>query len=231
MPIHPPTQDKKASPSFNKTKEMAYINARTPPNWARRSLLRPIPLSGLGTIDQVMATISKTESSKPGLNNPGNLIYVGQPNASPSSNCFTDTNTGAQDCIAQFSSLDAGVQAEQALIQNLAASGLTISQFTARYAPAGSGNNPAAYAQSIAAATGLSVDDPLSAAIAAADSSASPFIPYGPPLPPDFTVSPGDSAGTGTDLMASLGLGSGVSLGVVGLVAIGVVALALVSRR
>src|SRR5579883_1342467 len=149
---------------------------RTPDTWRTRYAKR----ASMGTMDQVLATIANVEKSKNGLNNPGNVIYVGQTGASPSSNCFTDTATGKQDCIAHFDTIDNGVAAETSIINSAAAQGLTIAQFTAKYAPSGSGNDPAAYAQYIAQATGLSVDAPLSAAIAAASN---PGITTGPNPP------------------------------------------------
>ena len=93
------------------------------------------------------------------LNNPGNLIYAGQSGATP----VTVNGT----TWASFPTYDAGYQALLNQISLDASRGLTIAQFTAKYAPAASGNDPVTYAANIAAATGLSVNDPLSAAAAA----------------------------------------------------------------
>ncbi len=214
---------------------MAFIAARTPPNWARRNAAR------LGSIDQVMTTIQKTESANPTLNNPGNLIYgsiAKQYGGSPSSHCFTDTNTGNQDCIAQFPDPASGSNAEAQLIQNLAASGMTIQQFTNTYAPAGSGNNPQAYAQYIAQATGLSVNDPLSAAIAA-NGSPAPFVgpiqpaPTPPPSPGDSPVSidtPPDTSGDSSGLDSSGAASTFGGFGALAFLAAAAIALVIVSE-
>ena len=87
-------------------------------------------------------------------NNPGNLVYAGQPGA-----------TGASSSgFAVFPTAQAGYQALLNQINLDASRGLTIAQFAAKYAPAQDGNDPTSYAAQIAAATGLSVNDPLSAA-------------------------------------------------------------------
>lgn len=87
-------------------------------------------------------------------NNPGNLIYAGQPGA-----------TGASSSgFAVFPTVQAGYQALLNQINLDASRGLTIAQFASKYAPAQDGNDPTSYAAQIAAATGLSVNDPLSAA-------------------------------------------------------------------
>ena len=88
-------------------------------------------------------------------NNPGNLMYAGQPGA---------TGKDASG-FAIFPDYATGFQALQNQIALNASRGMTISQFTAAYAPASvSGNNPALYAQNIANATGLSPSDLLSSA-------------------------------------------------------------------
>ena len=87
-------------------------------------------------------------------NNPGNLVYAGQPGA-----------TGASSSgFAVFPTVQAGYQALLNQINLDASRGLTIAQFAAKYAPAQDGNDPTSYAAQLAAATGLSVNDPLSAA-------------------------------------------------------------------
>jgi hypothetical protein len=119
---------------------------------------------GIGTLQQVVSTITTTESARPQLNNPGNLIYVGQAGASPSSYTFVGTD-GRTYALAQFSTPDAGEAALENQIQIDANQGMTIQQFANSYAPAGNGNNPTAYAQYIANAAGVGVNDPLSTAI------------------------------------------------------------------
>jgi hypothetical protein len=124
-------------------------------------------LIGMGAIssspaaDTIAQTIQKVEGYYPGTlaytnNNPGNLIYVGQTGATPGAGGF-----------ASFPSYDAGYQALLNQIQNYANRGLTIQQMMNLYAPAGQGtNNPTAYANTIASSLGVSVDTPLSDALA-----------------------------------------------------------------
>lgn len=131
-------------------------------------------LAGLGTMQQVVGTITTTEGARSSLNNPGNLIYVGQAGASPSQYTFVGTD-GRTYSLAQFSTPDAGAAALQNQIQIDANKGMTIQDFANSYAPAGSGNNPTAYAQYIANATGLSVTDPLSSAISSTNADPSLF--------------------------------------------------------
>jgi hypothetical protein len=128
-------------------------------------------LTGLGDINTVAATIQQVEGYLPPNspscnppcpngslayqnNNPGNLRYAGQAGAVPGAGGF-----------AAFPSYDAGYQALLNQINLNASSGMTIAQFTAQYAPASDGNDPAGYAAMIANAAGVSVNDPLSAAI------------------------------------------------------------------
>lgn len=126
---------------------------------------------GLGDINTVAQTIQKVEGYYPGslsyrLNNPGNLTYAGQAGATPVQVCNPTCHN-----FASFPTYDQGYQALQNQIQLDASRGLTIAQFTAKYAPAADQNDPASYASTIANASGLSVSDPLSAALL--DSSAS----------------------------------------------------------
>ena len=97
-------------------------------------------------------------------NNPGNLMYAGQPGATG------QTAAG----FAIFPTYQAGYQALQNQIALDASRGLTISQFANKYAPAAGGNDPASYAAQLAAATGLSVNDPLSMADTSAVASSVP---------------------------------------------------------
>jgi hypothetical protein len=114
---------------------------------------------GLGDINTVAQTIQTVEGYYPGPvsytnNNPGNLKYAGQAGATQGANGF-----------AVFSTYDAGYQALVNQINLDASRGQTIAQFTSIYAPAADNNNPTSYAATIANATGLSVNDPLSEAI------------------------------------------------------------------
>jgi hypothetical protein len=117
-----------------------------------------VNLGDLGDINTVAQTIQQIEGYYPGSlsyrnNNPGNLRPAGQPGCTPVGGfcSFPDYATGYQAELNQIS-LDAS-------------RGETISQFTAKYAPAQDNNDPASYAARIANAEGLSVNDPLSSAI------------------------------------------------------------------
>jgi hypothetical protein len=135
-------------------------------------------LIGLGSITNVAATIQRIEGWYPGSlsyrnNNPGNLRC--QPSGVPFS---YQTRNGATGCdsgnFAVFSSSDGGSQALNDQIDIDASAGLSIADFTKKYAPAQDGNDPASYAAQIAAASGVSVSDPLSSALL--DGSSSPVI-------------------------------------------------------
>lgn len=140
-----------------------------------------------GSVETMAATIQTIEGWRPGTisytnNNPGNLVYAGQPGATLGPGGF-----------AVFSSYADG---ENALIRQLnldASRGLTISQEMAKWAPAGQGSNdPVAYAAQVAAAEGVSVDTPLTAAFASG-----PGVSVG--LPPALDAGSTD-AGAPVDL-------------------------------
>lgn len=144
---------------------------------------------GVGSIDTVAQTIQTVEGYYPGSlaysnNNPGNLKFANQSGATGKDQygfaVFPDYNTGYQALLNQIN-LDAG-------------RGLTIAQFTDKYAPASDGNNPGAYAQSIAGASGLSVNDPLTMALGG-----------------DYGVNAG-TGGTGTDWGSIAALAAGIVL-------------------
>jgi hypothetical protein len=114
---------------------------------------------GVGDAGAMAAAIQQIEGWFPGSvaytnNNPGNLIYAGQPGATLGPNGF-----------AVFPTYDAG---EQALLNQLnldQSRGLTISQEMAKWAPAGQGSNdPVSYANQVAAALGVSPDTTLASA-------------------------------------------------------------------
>lgn len=170
-------------------------------------------LSGLGDFTAVADAIQTQEGYYPGslsynLNNPGNLIYAGQPGATPT------TVNGTT--WAQFSSYAAGFQALLNQIALDASRGLTISQFTAKYAPASDGNDPAAYANNLAAAVGLSPSSLLSSAGDSTAAAPAPTSTYDLGLPDltgsvsDLTSSLSDLAGG--DLTPWLLAGAGVLL-------------------
>ena len=127
--------------------------------WPRPARLFP-RRPGMGDFTTVANTIVNqegTSASMAPLNNPGNLIYAGQAGATPV------TVNGVV-----WASWPTWAQGFQALLNQIAldaSRGLSILQFTSKYAPAGQGaNDPVGYANTIAAATGLSPSDPLAAA-------------------------------------------------------------------
>ena len=136
--------------------------------------LQPAPRAfsfGLaGTIDTMAGVIQKVEGYYPGSlayvnNNPGNLIFVGQPGATQGAGGF-----------ARFDSYADGYQALLDQLTRDAGRGLTISQEMAKYAPAGQGNNdPGSYAAQIAAAEGVSVDTPLTVAFTSSPGDVAPL--------------------------------------------------------
>jgi hypothetical protein len=91
-------------------------------------------------------------------NNPGNLVYVGQPGATPGVGGF-----------AAFSSYSAGLQALENQIQLDAVRGTdvngnpvnTMGDLISSWAPASAGNNTPAYIASVTAQTGYSASDNL----------------------------------------------------------------------
>ena len=121
-------------------------------------------MRGLGDYTAVANLIQKQEGYFPGSlsyqnNNPGNLVYAGQPGATPV------TINGVT--WASFPTYEAGYQALLNQIALQANSGQTIQQFAAQYASS-PGDNPTLYAQNIAAAVGLTPTDPLTSADVAA---------------------------------------------------------------
>jgi len=83
-------------------------------------------------------------------NNPGNLMFVGQPGAVQGAAGF-----------AKFATPEAGYQALVAQVQLDAGRGLTLGQYIAKYAPPSS-NNTAQYIQQASQALGVSPNVPLS---------------------------------------------------------------------
>lgn len=139
----------------------------------------PIPrLLGLGQISTLTQAIITQEGTCPSPtscqnNNPGNLVYAGQPGAS-----------GVPGQIATFDTYDDGYNA---LVNQLGlyASGScascngqpqTIAGTFQIYAPGSvPGNNPTSYANNVAAALGVSTDTPLSSVLTG-DTSALPSL-------------------------------------------------------
>ena len=95
-------------------------------------------------------------------NNPGNLVYAGQPKAQKGEGGF-----------AKFPDYQSGVEALHKQIQLDASRGLSIHDFAKKYAPKESGNDPEAYAAALASAVGKKIDDPLSSALSSTPATTS----------------------------------------------------------
>ena len=103
-------------------------------------------------------------------NNPGNLAYAGQPGA-----------TKDPDGFAVFPDYKSGWEALNRQIAADAKRGLSIRQFTAKYArDSVKGNNPEQYARDLATSLGKSVDDPIQGP--STPTTSRKFIPSGPPV-------------------------------------------------
>lgn len=127
-------------------------------------------------LQQVANVIITQENANPAYNNPGNLMYAGQPGA-----------TRGPGGLAVFDTYANGLQALYAQITLDANRGETISDFTAKYAPASiAGNDPVLYANNIAGALGISPDSPLMNALTG---GASPGVPLPPGLVDSFAPS------------------------------------------
>lgn len=113
--------------------------------------------------------------------------------------------TATSSGLCYFQSFADGWNALLNQISLDASRGLTISQFTAKYAPAAAGNDPVTYADNIASAVGLSPSDSLSTAITQDGSTASDATSYLTQGLQDLssTLNP---SGDGVDL-SSIGLG------------------------
>lgn len=159
---------------------------------------------GVGDFSTVASTIQTIEGWFPGSlsfqnNNPGNLRPAGQPDC-------TSVST-ASGLFCSFPSLQSGQQALDNQIALDASRGLTIQQFAAKYAPAQDSNDPASYAAQLAAATGLSVNDPLSLA----DSGTIASVPTSAADGTDLS-SLTDDSGDNTLLYVGVGLGAAALL-------------------
>lgn len=128
--------------------------------FGRRLGAAPIDPTALNALAQAIQT---QEGFYPGSiaytnNNPGNLVYVGQPGATPGVGGF-----------AAFSSYNAGLQALENQIQLDATRGTdvngnpvtTVGQLISSWAPASAGNNTPAYISSVTSQTGYSASDNL----------------------------------------------------------------------
>ena len=131
-----------------------------------RLICAPVPwrgFRGLGQsagIQTLVNGIITQENAAPSLNNPGNLMYAGQPGA-----------TLGPNGLAQFDSYADGLQAlfnqiglyEDGTCAACGGQPQTIAGMTSIYAPASvPGNNPTIYANNLAAALGVPSDTLLS---------------------------------------------------------------------
>jgi len=96
-------------------------------------------------------------------NNPGNLMYVGQPGAVPYPVIGTDGKTRK---YARFRSVVDGWGGLKRQVQLDASRGLTLAEFINKYAPASDLNNPTSYAATVAKRLNVAVTDKLSDVIA-----------------------------------------------------------------
>jgi len=96
-------------------------------------------------------------------NNPGNLMYVGQPGAVPYPVTGTD---GKVRKYARFRSVVDGWGGLKRQVQLDASRGLTLAEFINKYAPASDLNNPTSYAATVAKRLNVAVTDKLSDVIA-----------------------------------------------------------------
>lgn len=151
-------------------------------------------LAGLGDVNTVAQTITTVEGMGASFNNPGALRPAGQPGCVP-----TSTGSGS---FCTFPDYATGYQALLNQINLDASRGLTIQQFMNKYAPWQDGNDPASYAATIANATGLSVNDPLSLALTGGG--------YSDPFGGFDTSGLGDA--TGSDDAMTIALATGAAL-------------------
>jgi hypothetical protein len=129
--------------------------------------------SGLGVVNvtptpamqQMAAAIQQMEGYSPGSvsytnNNPGNLVYAGQPGATAGPNgfaVFDSYQDGLQALYNQLGAYSAGT------CSACGGQPLTVAQMTAIYAPAGQGSNdPAAYASFLSSSLGVDPNASLS---------------------------------------------------------------------
>lgn len=125
-----------------------------------------------GTVSTIASAIQTQEGYYPGSlawqnNNPGNLVYAGQSGAVRGAGGF-----------AQFASYQDGLNALYTQIQLYAGRGMTIDQMMQVYAPASAGNNPVAYASTVANALGVSPDTSLADLSGLQSSAPSPSNAY-----------------------------------------------------
>jgi hypothetical protein len=185
---------------------MPLMAIRTKPYkgpWGARGLgvtnVTPTP-----AMQQLAQAIQTQEGYYPGSiaytdNNPGNLMYAGQPGATQGPGGFAVFDTYADGQQALYNQLNLYATGACASCNGQP---LTLAQMTAIYAPAGSGgNDPTAYANNLASSLGVSTTDSLSDIINGDVSS-------------DGTVDTSSVSGGGVDL-TTWALYGAMALGVV----------------
>lgn len=160
-------------------------------------------------ITTIASVITNTENANPALNNPGNLMYAGQPGAS-----------GTTGSLATFDSYSDGYQAMLRQIQLDANNGMSISDMMNSWAPASvPGNDPTAYAGYVASALGVDPSTPVLSTFTGDVGNS------GPVLSLDTGTSPTDDSVDLTSDSGTLDLSS-IDWGTVG-IALGVGAIVL----
>ncbi|MFN7996947.1 MAG: hypothetical protein U0Q18_25255 [Bryobacteraceae bacterium] len=184
-----------------------------PPNYYIHpgGILRPWPvdwmrhLAGLDAIalDQAIAQqegYGASPSNLPTrLNNPGDLIYAGQPGATRDASGF-----------ARFATAEAGWAALDAQLALDASRGLTLSQEISKWAPP-TQNNTAAYLSNISSWTGADPTSSLTDILAGNSGAAAPDSAAGGSLDASLLDPPaGDSIGISATLATAAVLGAAV---------------------
>ena len=117
-------------------------------------------------VSSLSSAIAMMENANPTNNNPGNIMDLAYYKATK------------QYKPATYSSPEEGQAALNSLIGNYIGSGLTLEQFTAKYAPAGHGNNdPTNYANFISQQTGIPLGVPLNTIAATSITAATSTTP------------------------------------------------------
>lgn len=114
-------------------------------------------------VQSLAAAITQQEGFYPGSvswnnNNPGNLVYAGQPGATPGTGGFAAFDTLADGEAALSGQINLDASRGTDVNGNPT---VTLSQFIDSYAPASAGNDTASYIANVSAMTGYSPDAAL----------------------------------------------------------------------
>ena len=135
------------------------------PHGALRRTARRLGQSGMNPLAAaaLAAAITTQEGFYPGSvsyrnNNPGNLMYAGQPGATQGAGGFAvfDTLADGQAALVNQINLDATRGTGPAGDPTV-----TVGQLISSWAPASAGNDPTTYAANVSAMTGYATDAPL----------------------------------------------------------------------